>query len=88
MPPVPRVEDLVLHWRKRGCEEDQGEGPSKRIRTVSYLELGTEMSPQQEPLEEVAEANWLLHKIWQSVEGVWNQTWRMARELEIGRAHV
>ena len=36
------------------------------------------MSPQQE----VAEANWLLRKIWQSVEGIWNQTWRMAVEAE------
>ena len=45
-------------------------------------ELGTESSPQQELLEEVAEANWLLHRIWQSVEGVWNQTWRMATEVE------
>ena len=45
-------------------------------------ELGTESSPQQELLEEVAEANWLLHRIWQSVEGVRNQTWRMAAEVE------
>ena len=49
-------------------------------------ELGTELSPQQELLEEVTEANWLLHKIWQSVEGVWNQTRRMAAEAE--RAEV
>ena len=45
-------------------------------------ELGTELSPQQELLEEVAEANWLLRRIWQSVEGVWQQTQRMAAEVE------
>ena len=44
-------------------EEDQGEGPSKRIWMVRGPELGTELSPQQELLEEVAEANWLLCKI-------------------------
>ena len=44
--------------------------------------MGTELSPQQELLEEVTEANWLLRKIWQSVEGVWNQTQRMAMEAE------
>ena len=48
--------------------------------------LGTELSPQQELLEEVAEANWLLRKIWQSVEGVRYQTRRMAVEAE--RAEV
>ena len=41
-----------------------------------------ELSPQHELLEEVAEANWLLHRIWQSVEGVRNQTQRMAAEAE------
>ena len=46
------------------------------------LELGTELSPQQELLEEVAEANWFLCKIWQSVEGVRHQTQRMAVEAE------
>ena len=44
--------------------------------------LGMESSPQQELLEEVAEANWLLRKIWQSVEGVQYQTRRMAVEAE------
>ena len=44
------------------------------------------MSPQQDILEEVAEANWLLRKIWQSVKGVQNQTQRMAAEVE--RAEV
>ena len=44
--------------------------------------MGLELSPQQDLLEEVAEANWLLHKIWQSVEGVQNQTQRMAAEVE------
>ena len=48
--------------------------------------LGTELSPQQELLEEVTEANWLLCKIWQSVEGVRYQTRRMAVEAE--RAEV
>ena len=48
--------------------------------------LGTESSPQQELLEEVAEANWLLRKIWESVEGVRYQTQRMAMEAE--RAEV
>ena len=48
--------------------------------------MGTELSPQQELLEEVAEANWLLRKIWQLVEGVWYQTRRMAVEAE--RAEV
>ena len=48
--------------------------------------MGTESSPQQELLEEVAEANWLLRKIWQSVEGVRYQTRRMAVEAE--RAEV
>ena len=48
--------------------------------------LGTESSPQQELLEEVAEANCLLCKIWQSVEGVRYQTRRMAVEAE--RAEV
>ena len=48
--------------------------------------LGTESSPQQELLEEVAEANWLLRKIWQLVEGVQYQTRRMAVEAE--RAEV
>ena len=48
--------------------------------------MGTELSPQQELLEEVAEANWLLLKIWQSVEGVRYQTRRMAVEAE--RAEV
>ena len=46
------------------------------------LELGMEMSPQQEVLEEVAEANWLLRWIWQSVEGVRHQTRRLAVEVE------
>ena len=41
-----------------------------------------ELSPRQELLEEVTEANWLLRKIWQSVEGVWIQTRRMAVEVE------
>ena len=41
-----------------------------------------ELSPQQELLEEVAEANWLLQRIWQLVEGVQHQTWRMATEAE------
>ena len=82
MPPVSRVEDPVLHWRKWAWEEDQGEGPSKRVQTAKGPELGTELSPQQELLEEVAEANWLLRKIWQSVEGVRHQTWRMAVEAE------
>ena len=50
------------------------------------LGLGTELSPQQELLEEVAEANWLLRKIWQLVEGVQYQTRRMAVEAE--RAEV
>ena len=45
-----------------------------------------ELSLQQDLLEEVAGANWLLRKIWQSVEGVWNQTQRMAAEAE--RAEV
>ena len=49
---------------------------------VRGLGLGTESSPQQELLEEVAEANWLLRKIWQSVEGVRYQTRRMAVEAE------
>ena len=48
--------------------------------------MGTELSPQQELLEEVAEANWLLRKIWQLVEGVRYQTRRMAVEAE--RAEV
>ena len=48
--------------------------------------LGMESSHQQELLEEVAEANWLLRKIWQSVEGVRYQTQRMAVEAE--RAEV
>ena len=48
--------------------------------------MGTETGPQQELLEEVAEANWLLRKIWQSVEGVRHQTRRMAVEAE--RAEV
>ena len=48
--------------------------------------MGTEFSPQQDLLEGVAEANWLLRKIWQSVEGVRNQTRRMAVEAE--RAEV
>ena len=68
--------------RKRLWEEDHGEGSSKRVRMVRCLGLGTESSPQQELLEEVAEANWLLRKIWQLVEGVWYQTWRMAVEAE------
>ena len=46
--------------------------------------MGTELSPQQDLLEEVTEANWLLRKIWQSVEGVWNQTWRIAAEAQRG----
>ena len=37
-------------------------------------------------MEEVAEANCLLRKIWQLVEGVWIQTRRMAAEVE--RAEV
>ena len=40
------------------------------------------LSPQQELLKEVTEANWLLCKIWQSVEGVRIQTQRMAAEVE------
>ena len=44
--------------------------------------MGTEISLQQELLEEVAEANWLLQRIWQSVEGVRYQTWRLAMEAE------
>ena len=72
----------ALVWQKKAQEEDRGEGPSKRVRVARGLELGTESSPQQELLEEVAEPNWLLCKIWQSVEGVWNQTWRMVAEAE------
>ena len=52
-------------------EEDRGEGPSKRVRVARGPKLGTELSPQQELLEEVAETNWLLRKVWQLVEGVW-----------------
>ena len=48
--------------------------------------MGTELSPQQDLLEEVTEANWLLCRIWQSVEGVRYQTWRLAMEVE--RAEV
>ena len=48
--------------------------------------MRTESGPQLELLEEVAEANWLLHRIWQSVEGVRFQTRRMAMEVE--RAEV
>ena len=48
--------------------------------------MGTELGPQQELLEDVAEANWLLCMIWQSVEGVKIQTRRMAAEVE--RAEV
>ena len=44
--------------------------------------MGTELGPQLELLEEVAEANWLLRKIGQSVEGVRHQTRRMAMEAE------
>ena len=44
--------------------------------------MGTELSPKQELLEEVAEANWLLRRIWQSVEGVQQQTQRIAMEAE------
>ena len=73
-------------WGKRAREEDHGEGPSKRVQVARGPGLGTELSPQQELLEEVAEANWLLRKIWQSVEGVQIQTWRMAVEVE--RAEV
>ena len=46
------------------------------------LELGIELSPQQELLEEVTEANWLLQCMWQLVEGIWHQTWRLAIEME------
>ena len=67
-------------------EEDCGEGPSKRARVVRGSALGMELSPQQDLLEEVAEANWLLHRIWQSVEGVRYQTRRLAVEAE--RAEV
>ena len=79
---VSRAENLVLHWRKRGWEEDQAGGPSKRVWLVRGPGLGTETSPQQELLEEVAEANWLLRRIWQSVEGVRQQTQRLAVEAE------
>ena len=44
--------------------------------------MGTESGPQLELLEEVAEANWLLRRIWHSVEGVRYQTRRMAVEVE------
>ena len=74
-----------VRW-KRAREEDHGEGPSKRVQVARGPELWTESGPQQELLEEVAEANWLLRKIWQSVEGVPYQTWRMAVEVE--RAEV
>ena len=63
-------------------EEDHGEGPFKRVRVARGPELGMELGPQLELLEEVTEANWLLRKIWQSVEGVQHQTWRMAMEAE------
>ena len=77
----------ALVRRKRAREEeDHGEGPSKRVRVVRGPALGTETGPQQELLEEVAEANWLLRKIWQSVKGVRYQTRRMAVEAE--RAEV
>ena len=76
----------ALVWWKRVREEDHGEGPSKRVRVARGPELRMESSPQQELLKEVAEANWLLRKIWQSVEGVRNQTRRMAAEAE--RAEV
>ena len=67
-------------------EEDRDEGLSKRVRVARGLELGMESGPQLELLEEVTEANWLLHKIWQSVKGVRIQTRRMATEVE--RAEV
>ena len=57
-------------------------GPPERVRVARGPGLGTELSPQHKLLEEVAEANWLLCKIWQSVEGVKIQTWRMAVEVE------
>ena len=72
---------VPVRW-KRAWEEDRGEGPSKRVRVAKGPELEMESSTQQELLEEVAEANWLLRKIWQSVEGVQNQTRRMAAEAE------
>ena len=61
--PLPGVEDPVLHQRwssgptERVWEEDHGEGPSKRVLVAKGPQLGTESSPQQELLEEVAEAN-------------------------------
>ena len=67
-------------------EEDRREGPSKRARVTRGPALGTELSPQQDLSEEVAEANWLLRRIWQSVEGVRYQTRRLAVEAE--RAEV
>ena len=63
-------------------EEDRREGPSKRARVIRGPALGMELSPQQDLLEEVAEANWLLRRIWQSVEGVRYQTQRLAVEVE------
>ena len=41
-----------------------------------------ESGPQLELLEEIAEANWLLRKIWQLVDGVRYQTRRLAVEAE------
>ena len=72
--------------RRAREEEDRREGPSKRARVTRGPALGTELSPQQDLLEEVAEANWLLRRIWQSVEGVRYQTRRLAVEAE--RAEV
>ena len=77
---------MELQSSGKGCGRRTDEGPSKRARVARGLGLGIELSPQQELLEEVAEANWLLHKIWQSVEGVQHQTQRMAAEVE--RAEV
>ena len=66
----------ALVRRKRQQEEGCGEGSSKRVRVARGPELGTESDSQLELLEEVAEANWLLCRIWQLVEGVRFQTWR------------
>ena len=68
--------------RKRAREEDKAEGSSKRVRSARGPELGMESSSQQELLEEVAEANRLLRRMWQLVEGIQHQTQRLAMEAE------
>ena len=67
--------------RKRTREGNKEGGPSKRTKRKQ----GAEKTPGAEfwgLLEEVSESNWLLHQLWQSVEGFHSEVCGLVWGLE------